>query len=286
MKTLVAILFFILVSFVFQLQIQADEGFSEASTAIPPSLQTAWDATVRIKLDLWQNSKITPQGQGSGVVINYDFNKKTAIVVTNGHVASCPGGQCVYNVIFFSDKKASKTLNSVKLLKDFPTLDLAFLEVSMGDLVPSVAALRETTIDLLGSEVAAIGYPGLYLRNKKTWQNSPPQDASKSIKRFSAGEVLKRRPLNFANYPYGLHTTTTLSVPYVLTHNADTLEGNSGGPVVETQSGQVVGLNTGILNPSKNHQHCESAVLEQTLNCSYYLIPSDLIIEKYQEISQ
>lgn len=284
----------------------ADEGFSEAGTPVPAVVKTAWDATVRIQKTITQSigGGSTSNSMGTGLIVDFDPKTQTITIVTNSHVAGCPRGlKCTYYITVYSDKddKSSFSLPNIQHIADFPELDLTILKAKWEKTSlwpwltkktnklapPPIATLAVQPQNLpLDSEVIAIGYPNLRLRNKKAWQTDRPDNYDKATKRFSIGKLTgRRKPFISENYVYEKNPqnqnkeTVTLNLPYVIKHNADTLKGNSGGPLVSA-TGEVIGLTTGIVNASKEYHYCDGYSAGQQPTCFYYAVPSDVIIEK------
>lgn len=282
----------------------ADEGFSSAGTDVPANLLSTWNATVKIQKTASLQASNTSQSvsSGTGLIVDFDSATQTVTIITNSHVAGCPRGlKCLYNITAFSDKEEPLSLVGSEHVADFPELDLTVLKAKwkkwslwsklMDNKTklppPSVATLATAPGDLpLSLEVAAIGYPSLDDRSQTSWQTDRPVDYNKSIKRFSIGIITgKRSQFVYENYPYEKDphnqnkATVTLQLPYVIKHNADTLKGNSGGPLVST-TGEVIGLVAGIVNASKNYDYCDHSSTGQQPACFYYAVPSDVILEK------
>ena len=151
------------------------------------------------------------QGVGTGVVI-----VDKGIILTNLHVVN---GARRIGVLFYDG-----TESDAEVISTQPENDLAVLQAKTlpDDLVP--ATLRSTADLLVGDEVMAVGYPfGI--------------GAS-----ASAGVVsgLRREYRS----PEGKRVLTNL-----IQFDAAANPGNSGGPLV-TAEGEVVGIVTGILNPT------------------------------------
>ena len=151
------------------------------------------------------------RGVGTGVVI-----VDKGIILTNLHVVN---GAKRIGVLFFDG-----TESDAEVISTQPENDLAVLQARTlpDDLVP--ATLRSTADLLVGDEVMAVGYPfGI--------------GAS-----ASAGVVsgLRREYRS----PEGKRVLTNL-----IQFDAAANPGNSGGPLV-TADGEVVGIVTGILNPT------------------------------------
>jgi len=151
-------------------------------------------------------------GTGTGVVI-----VESGIILTNFHVV---GSAHSLKVTFFDGSESEADVISVQ-----PENDLAVLQAKTlpDDLVP--ATMRSTDDLALGDEVITVGFPF---------------DIGPSV---AAGVVsgLRREYRN----PDGERVLSNL-----IQFDAAANPGNSGGPLV-TANGEVVGIVTGILNPSE-----------------------------------
>jgi S1-C subfamily serine protease len=151
------------------------------------------------------------EGTGTGVVI-----VETGIILTNLHVV---GSAHSLKVTFFDGSVSEADVTSVQ-----PENDLAVLQAKTvpDDLIP--ATMSSTAELALGDNVIAVGFPF---------------DIGPSV---SSGVVsgLKREYRN----PEGKRVLSNL-----IQFDAAANPGNSGGPLV-TANGEVVGIVTGILNPS------------------------------------
>jgi S1-C subfamily serine protease len=152
------------------------------------------------------------EGIGSGVVI-----VDTGIILTNLHVVS---GAEQIEVEFDDGLESEATVIGVR-----PEHDLAVLQAKkLPDDLPA-AALRSTADLAPGDEVIAVGFP------------------------FGIGPSVSRGVISGLHRDYyspkGKRVLTNL-----IQFDAAANPGNSGGPLV-TASGEVVGIVTGILNPTE-----------------------------------
>ncbi len=153
------------------------------------------------------------EGTGTGVVI-----VESGIILTNFHVV---GAAQALRIIFFDGSESEANVISVQ-----PENDLAVLQASTlpDDLTP--ATLRSTDDLALGDDVITVGFP---------FEIGPS---------VSAGVIsgLRRE----YRTPEGERVLSNL-----IQFDAAANPGNSGGPLV-TANGEVVGIVTGILNPSEH----------------------------------
>lgn len=186
------------------------------SVPLPSFAAKAYDAirpsVVNVRAARMENGK-TVDAAGTGVVI-----VESGIILTNLHVVA---GADTVTVQFFDGLESEATVIGMR-----PEHDLAVLQAKTlpDDLVP--ATMRSTSDLAVGDEVVAVGFP---------FGIGPSA---------SAGVVsgLRREYQS----PEGRRLLTNL-----IQFDAAVNPGNSGGPLV-TRDGEVVGIVTGILNPSAN----------------------------------
>jgi S1-C subfamily serine protease len=154
------------------------------------------------------------EGVGTGVVI-----VDTGIILTNMHVVA--GAQRV-QVEFDDGLEADAEVIGVR-----PEHDLAVLQAKKIPDDLAAATLRSTADLAVGDEVIAVGFP---------FGIGPS---------VSAGVVSGLRREHRS--PQGKRLLTNL-----IQFDAAANPGNSGGPLV-TADGEVVGIVTGILNPTEHH---------------------------------
>jgi S1-C subfamily serine protease len=172
----------------------------------------AHETRKRGKRDAAKHDDELVEGIGSGVVI-----VDTGIILTNLHVVN---GAETIEVEFEDGLVSEATVIGVR-----PEHDLAVLQAKkIPDDLPA-AALRSTADLAPGDEVIAIGFP------------------------FGIGPSVSRGVISGLHRDYyspkGKRVLTNL-----IQFDAAANPGNSGGPLV-TSSGEVVGIVTGILNPTE-----------------------------------
>ncbi|MCU1496844.1 MAG: serine protease [Acidimicrobiales bacterium] len=151
-------------------------------------------------------------GAGSGVVISKD-----GLILTNAHVIASAGGKI--SVRFSDGQEADATLVGAST-----TEDVALLQVSRDDLVP--AQLGSSANLLVGDNVVAIGN-ALALGEEPSVTSGIVSAKDRSI---DDGQI---------------------SLDHLIQTDAAINPGNSGGPLVDA-SGEVVGINTAIIQGSQN----------------------------------
>ncbi|MEM9761252.1 MAG: serine protease [Pseudomonadota bacterium] len=127
--------------------------------------------------------------------------------------------------------RASQTFDVAQVVMIHPWWDMAMLKVpGLGAMHPPLALDPKAADDLIGREVAVIGYPAFDRRNPADVQ-ARVFDNVYAVKRLQPGKLRGRADVESFD--------RTQRVP---THDASTLGGNSGSCVVDLQSGHVVGL--------------------------------------------
>jgi S1-C subfamily serine protease len=195
---------------------EVDATIKEAIKAIPPK-PTAADAYEKIRPSVVLVSSYPDEGEteparGTGVIM-----VESGIILTNLHVVN--GAR--YISVTFADGLRSEA----EVIGTRPEHDLAVLQAKQlpDDIVP--ATMRSTAGLRPGDEVVAVGFP---------FGIGPSA---------SAGVIsgLRREYVS----PEGRRLLTNL-----IQFDAAVNPGNSGGPLV-TAEGEVVGIVTGLLNPTE-----------------------------------
>jgi len=123
-----------------------------------------------------------------------------------------------------------------------PVWDMALLRVE--GLPVSVRALSLSTTnpaDLIGGDMAVIGYPAFDPRNSAQVQNKVFKGIY-NVKRMQPGKLKAHETV--AHYDHEIAA---------LTHDASTLGGNSGSAVVDAETGEVVALHFGGIYKKTNY---------------------------------
>ncbi|MDF3886682.1 DNA/RNA non-specific endonuclease [Cupriavidus basilensis] len=175
---------------------------------------------------------------GTGFVVG------RGLLMTNRHVAEIfargigqrklafiPGLHAAIDFLHERDRPDTLMLDVRGIVMIHPYWDMALLQVE--GLGPQQAPLSLDPMEpeaLAGRQVALIGYPAFDQRNPADVQDDVFQGVYE-VKRLKPGVVDKRDLV----YSYGATVNA-------LTHNASTLGGDSGSPVVDARTGDVVAL--------------------------------------------
>lgn len=253
----------------------ADEGFRSDFTALNPSLLRVSQATVSIeRIASPLGSSISMDSSGTGVIVGKSA-KGRPVIATNGHVAGCPQGyHCTYSVTGESFHSSASIVSS-KLSTDAVLLELgSAVNVNPVKLYPDPLQLKQ------GSSVMAVGFPVLTERSEKFWKTPRPKDYKEKRKRWSVGDFQGYRAVIDEHYPVieGKVSTSVRIIP-ALRHSADNVRGNSGGPLA-IDSGEVIGLVTGVVNPPSGNAYCDP---NTSTSCQYYAVPSSVLIKMLVE---
>jgi endonuclease G, mitochondrial len=180
---------------------------------------------------------------GTGWVIDEDGTRR--VVATNRHVAKLvarrtadgrgvflrsplSGARYGMNLDFKEEVESLPadarpvSITEILYLADDAAPDVALLRIA-GENLPSVLPLADLEAGV-GDLVALIGYPAFDSRNNVDDQARYFHDLY-DVKRFAPGKVMQ-----------------ALSGRTVLSHDCTSLGGNSGSPLVDLQTGKVVGL--------------------------------------------
>jgi len=101
------------------------------------------------------------------------------------------------------------------------------------------------THDLDGREIAVIGYPDTHEPNNPEILAAFEENPVFAVKRISQGHIF-RHSTDIGN-PYGVEARVdkdeTASFPMrAICHNASTLSGNSGSPILDIKTGELLGV--------------------------------------------
>jgi endonuclease G len=203
-----------------------------ADTVLKRRIDSALPAIGRIEL-LWATS--TPYG-GTGFVVGPN------LVMTNRHVAQIfAEGLGDRNVQFINgraagidfkrDDAAGTIFKILGVKMVHPYWDMAILEVEglPAGITPLPLAVTDAR-DLLGEEVAVIGYPAFDSRN--------PADVQSDI----FGDRFQVKRLQPGLLQGGVGTDSFGKIVSAATHDCSTTGGNSGSAVVNLSTGEIVGL--------------------------------------------
>jgi S1-C subfamily serine protease len=203
---------------------QVEAAIKEAIEAIPPKPSTA-DAYEKIRPSVVLVTSGADEGEegspeqekteparGTGVIM-----VESGIILTNLHVVA--GAKHIH--VTFADGLVSPA----EVIGTRPETDLAILQAKQlpDDIVP--ATMRSTAGLRPGDEVVAVGYPF-------------------GIGPSASAGVISGLGRDYVS-PEGKHVLTNL-----IQFDAAANPGNSGGPLVTTE-GEVIGIVTGLLNPTE-----------------------------------
>lgn len=175
---------------------------------------------------------------GTGFVVGQ------GLIMTNRHVAEIfARGLGVHDLQFKTGLSAGVNFRKEKDLDDLddlkvtrvemihPYWDMALLRVEgLSDSRKPLTLSTKNTEDLIGSDIAVVGYPALDRRNDIELQNDIFQNVY-NVKRLQPGKIESARGiLSFGNDVRAA------------THDASTLGGNSGSAVIDVQSGEIIAL--------------------------------------------
>lgn len=185
---------------------------------------------------------------GTGFVVGKD------LLMTNRHVAEIfaegigeeirlrTGVEAGIDFIKERDATATQYLQVRRVRMIHPYWDMALLQVQGLDANhPSLSLSPRSPEDLSKREVAVIGYPAFDPRNNAFVQNEV-FGGKYGIKRLQPGYVTGRRITNSFEHPVN-----------ALAHDASTLGGNSGSCIIDTKTGEVLGLHFGGLYLDANY---------------------------------
>ena len=213
--------------------------------ALHASIKKAIPSVGRIELP---SHPSLPYG-GTGFVVGKD------LLMTNRHVAELfASGLGTRQLSFKSglsagvdferekDSNTSTVINVRMVVMIHPFWDMALLQVDglSQEHVPLVLSVRDPE-EIIGTEIAVIGYPAFDSRNDPAVQNQVFRGLY-NVKRLQPGLIKPRASVN----SFG----KTVSA---LCHDSSTLGGNSGSEVFDPRGGKVVALHFAGVYLDKNY---------------------------------
>ena len=127
-----------------------------------------------------------------------------------------------------------------------PGLDLAIFTLSRAaGNRPPLARIAIPTEDLDGRDIAVIGYPDTHEPNNPDILAVVEDEPIFAVKRISQGKIFRHS--TDTDTPYGVNVNVDeddknrFDMPAIC-HNASTLGGNSGSPILDIQTGQLLGV--------------------------------------------
>jgi len=156
-----------------------------------------------------------PSGRASGSGFVYDSDASETIIATAAHVVAN-----AVRVEVVLDSDISKRV-SAKILQNDAKRDVAFLSIPVGNRKPLRMADRDQIVE--GTTIAAIGYP----RAATVFETMSGDDLRPSVHMGIISAVRVNGEL--------------------IQIDAQTDHGDSGGPIVDTKTGRVIGIVRGAL---------------------------------------
>jgi endonuclease G, mitochondrial len=174
---------------------------------------------------------------GTGFVVG------PGLLMTNRHVAEIfsiglgvdelsfrPGSSAAVDFRRELDRPDSHPFTIARVAMVHPYWDMSLLVVEGLADVPPLQLATTAPADLVGTEVAVIGYPALDPRNNVDLQNRIFRGVF-NVKRLAPGKLRPAEDINSFGHDVS-----------AATHDSSTLGGNSGSAVVDVTTGKVVGL--------------------------------------------
>jgi 2-alkenal reductase len=159
------------------------------------------------------DGEATPLGAGSGWIFNAD-----GYVVTNAHVVA---GAESFVVQYADGTQVEATLVGVDEYQDVAVLQL---DLAVGETVPAIATIGDSSAIRPGDQVVAIG--------------SPLGEFTNTVSDGIVGGLDR-----------SLDTGYGYTLPNLIQHDAEISSGNSGGPLLNMQ-GEVIGMNVAKIDNS------------------------------------
>jgi len=127
-----------------------------------------------------------------------------------------------------------------------PGLDIAIYTLSRSaeNRVP-ISRVPIPTAELEGREIAVIGYPDTHDPNNPDILAVVEDDPIFAVKRISQGHIFRHSTDNDDPYGVQVEVNEDDATKFQMTavcHNASTLGGNSGSPILDIQTGELLGV--------------------------------------------
>jgi len=194
-----------------------------------------------------------------GVPNSEDYAFGTGFLVTPNHVATNRHVHGIYGEYLTGDDCGGIEFiaEKGKDLSDFyafdgsapvliPGLDMAIYKLARP--VRSRIPIRRNAIptdDLEGCEIVVIGYPDTFDPDDPELLSLLEEDPVFAVKRISQGQIFRHS--TDTDSPFGVETMVAeddeneFAMP-AISHNASTMTGNSGSPILDIQTGQLLGV--------------------------------------------
>ncbi len=194
-----------------------------------------------------------------GVPNSEDYAFGTGFLVTPNHVATNRHVHGIYGEYLTGDDCGGIEFiaEKGKDLSDFyafdgsapvliPGLDMAIYKLARP--VRSRIPIRRNAIptdDLEGREIVVIGYPDTFDPDDPELLSLLEEDPVFAVKRISQGQIFRHS--TDTDSPFGVETMVAeddeneFAMP-AISHNASTMTGNSGSPILDIQTGQLLGV--------------------------------------------
>lgn len=164
-----------------------------------------------------RNDEVLGIGTGTGFLVN-----STGYLLTNNHVIATKKGYQSTLLVVDGNSTAEENLKPAKLIWTSEEKDIAIIQVS--NLSPRPPLVLANSIPNIGSDIFAIGYPGVTNTHRLNEQNIEAVVTKGSLSLIINEGV------------EGIETA-------VLQHDVAVNPGNSGGPLLDN-CGNVIGINT------------------------------------------
>ncbi|MCK5720882.1 MAG: trypsin-like peptidase domain-containing protein [Thiomargarita sp.] len=191
---------------------------TEVGLATPEDLNITKKSVLNIINAMTDNNgQLIGYGTGTGFLIN-----SKGYLLTNNHVIAAEAGLNSSLLVVDGDSIAEENLKPAKLIWTSKEKDIAIIQATTISDRPTVKFID--TMPLIGSDIFAIGYPGVTTSHRLDAQN-----VEAVINKGSLSLLINE----------GINGIAT----QVLQHDVPINPGNSGGPLVDV-CGSVIGINT------------------------------------------
>lgn len=179
-------------------------------------------------------SPVPQSGHGTGFIYDIDEEADRVIVFTNHHVIAADLFQVQKIEVEVTDDSEMPEIVDATILYASPLHDFGVVEFRLSDLTRTRKRLRQAPIPLQGEQMANFSQDVRFFKGRKVIAFGNPFDG---VNVHTEGVVSAIWSASHTD------SFTLMGTPFIQT-TAPINPGNSGGPLIDVESGQVIGMNS------------------------------------------